>query len=75
MSLFGRALLCFCVAVPALAQSQAFEKITIKAARSAGPRSMRMQVLPDGELVAHAVLVIDLISYAYDVPSKPFASS
>ena len=71
MSLFGRALLCFFVAVPVLAQSQAFEKITIKAARSADPRSMRMQVLPDGELVAHAVLVIDLISYAYDVPSNP----
>jgi uncharacterized protein (TIGR03435 family) len=71
MSLFGRALLCFFVAVPVLAQSQAFEKITIKAARSADPRSMRMQVLPDGELVAHAVLVINLISYAYDVPSNP----
>jgi uncharacterized protein (TIGR03435 family) len=65
------ALLCFFVAVPALAQSQAFEKITIKAVRSADPRSMRMQVLPDGELIAHAVLVIDLISYAYDVPSNP----
>jgi uncharacterized protein (TIGR03435 family) len=32
---------------------------------------MRMQVLPDGELIARAVLVIDLISYAYDVPSNP----
>ena len=32
---------------------------------------MRLQVLPDGELIAHAVLVLDLISYAYDVPSNP----
>jgi uncharacterized protein (TIGR03435 family) len=32
---------------------------------------MRLQVLPDGELIAHAVLIIDLISYAYDVPSNP----
>lgn len=71
MSLFSRALLCFFVAGPALAHAQAFEKVTIKAARSADPRSMRMQVLPDGELVARAVLVIDLISYAYDVPSNP----
>lgn len=32
---------------------------------------MRLQVLPDGKLVAHAVLVIDLVSYAYDVPANP----
>jgi uncharacterized protein (TIGR03435 family) len=71
MSLFQAVLVCFFLAVPALAQSQTFEKITIKPARSADPRSMRLQVLPDGELIAHAVLVIDLISYAYDVPSNP----
>jgi uncharacterized protein (TIGR03435 family) len=71
MSLFCWALVCFLVAVPALAQSQTFGKITIKPVRSADPRSMRLQVLPDGELIAHAVLVIDLISYAYDVPSNP----
>jgi uncharacterized protein (TIGR03435 family) len=71
MSLFRAVLVCFFVAVPALAQSQTFEKITIKPARSADPRSMRLQILHDGELIAHAVLVIDLISYAYDVPSNP----
>jgi hypothetical protein len=27
--------------------------------------------LPDGDVIAHAVLVIDLLSYAYDVPSNP----
>jgi uncharacterized protein (TIGR03435 family) len=32
---------------------------------------MRLQVLPDGDVIAHAVLVIDLLSYAYDVPSNP----
>jgi uncharacterized protein (TIGR03435 family) len=32
---------------------------------------MRLQVLPNEELIAHAVLLIDLISYAYDVPSNP----
>ena len=71
MSLFRCALVCFFVAVAPLVQSQTFEKITIKPVRSADPRSMRLQVLPDGELIAHAVLVIDLISYAYDVPSNP----
>jgi uncharacterized protein (TIGR03435 family) len=71
MSLFRWALVCFFVAVPALAQAQAFEQITIKPVRSVDPRSMHLQVLPDGELIAHAVLVIDLISYAYDVPSNP----
>jgi uncharacterized protein (TIGR03435 family) len=71
MSLFRWALLCFFVAVPAMAQSQTFEKITIRPVRSVDPRGMRLQVLPDGELIAHAVLVIDPISYAYDVPSNP----
>jgi uncharacterized protein (TIGR03435 family) len=71
MFLFRRALACSFVALPAMARAQAFEQITIKAVRSANPRSMRLQVLPDGELLAHAVLVIDLISYAYDVPSNP----
>jgi uncharacterized protein (TIGR03435 family) len=71
MSLLRWALVCFFVAVPALAQSQTFEKVTIKPDRSVDPGSMRLQVLPDGELIAHAVLVIDLISYAYDLPSNP----
>jgi uncharacterized protein (TIGR03435 family) len=54
-----------------MAQSQAFEKITLEPAHLADPRSMRLQVLPSGELIGHSVLVIDLISYAYDVPSNP----
>lgn len=57
--------------LPAAAQAQAFEKITIKPARSADTRSMRIQVLPNGDLIAHAVSVIDLLSYAYGVPSNP----
>ncbi len=71
MSLFRRALVCFFVALSAMARAQVFERITIRHARSPDPRSMRLRVLPDGELVAHAVLVVDLISYAYDVPSNP----
>jgi uncharacterized protein (TIGR03435 family) len=32
---------------------------------------MRMQVLPNGDLIANAVPVIMLLSYAYDVPVDP----
>lgn len=56
------------VALPAVAQSQAFAKITIKPARSANPRNPRVQVLPNCDLIASAVPVITLLSYAYNVP-------
>jgi uncharacterized protein (TIGR03435 family) len=59
------------VALPAVAQAQAFAKVTIRPASSADPRSMRMQVLPNGDLIANAVPVIMLLSYAYDVPVDP----
>jgi uncharacterized protein (TIGR03435 family) len=59
------------VALPAAAQSQAFATITIKPARSAEPRNARVEVLPDGDLIASAVPVIALLSYAYDVPVNP----
>ena len=32
---------------------------------------MRMQILPNGNLIANAVPVIMLLSYAYDVPVDP----
>jgi uncharacterized protein (TIGR03435 family) len=59
------------VALPAVAQSQAFATITIKPARSAGPSNARVQVLSNGDLIASAVPVITLLSYAYDVPVNP----
>jgi len=71
MSPFLRVLVCLCMTASALAQSQVFEKITIKPVRSADSRNSRMQVLPDAGLMAHDVLLIDLIAYAYDVPSNP----
>ncbi len=71
MSVFYRAILYFLVAWPMAVQSQAFEKITIKPAPSTDPHSSRMQVLPDGDLIANAVPVIELLSYAYNVPSNP----
>src|SRR5262245_66591845 len=59
------------LASPALAQAPAFETISIKAARSAGPGNMRMRVLPNGDLSASAVPVLMLVTYAYDVPANP----
>ena len=52
-------------------QSQAFEVISIKPARSGDPRNMRMRVLPNGDLIASAVPVLLLLRYAYDVPVNP----
>jgi len=59
------------VALPALAQSQAFASVTIKPARSADQRNTRIPVLSHGDLIASAAPVITLLSYAYDVPVNP----
>src|SRR6266404_3721984 len=71
MSVFCQAVVYLLVALPAVAQSQAFATITIKPARSADPRNVRVQVLPNADLIASAVPVIMLLSYAYDVPVNP----
>ena len=71
MSVFCQAVVYLLVALPAVAQSQTFATITIKPARSADPRNARVQVLPNGDLIASAVPVITLLSYAYDVPVNP----
>src|SRR5262245_37389624 len=61
------------LALPAVAQSPAFETISITPARSAGASnmSMRMRVLPNGDLIATAAPVLLLLRYAYDVPVNP----
>jgi len=71
MSLFWRAVIYSLVALPAVAQSSAFATITIKPARPGDPRNARVRVLPNGDLIASAVPVITLVSYAYDVPANP----
>ena len=71
MSFFCKAVVYLLLALPAVAHSQALAKITIRPASSADPRNMRMQVLPNGDLIANAVPVIMLLSYAYDVPVDP----
>src|SRR5437764_11599615 len=71
MSVFCQALVYLFVALPAVAQAQAFATITIKPASSADPRDAHLKVLPNGDLIASAVSVITLLSYAYDVPVNP----
>jgi uncharacterized protein (TIGR03435 family) len=71
MSVFFRTIGYILLAWAVAAQPQTFEKITIKVARSTGPGTNRMQVLPNGDLIANAVPVIELLSYAYDVPVNP----
>ena len=68
MSAFCQAAIYLLLALPAVAQSQAFATITIKPARSA---DTRVQVLPNGDLIASAVPVVRLLSYAYGVPVNP----
>jgi uncharacterized protein (TIGR03435 family) len=71
MPLLCKAAACLLVALPAIAQSQGFAKITMRPARSADGRNMRVQVLPNGDLIANAVSVMNLLSYAYDIPVNP----
>jgi uncharacterized protein (TIGR03435 family) len=71
MSVSCKAVVYLLVALPAAAQSQAFATIKITPSRSADPRNMCMQVLPNGDLIASAVPVIMLLSYAYDLPVNP----
>ena len=71
MSVWRTAIAVLLLALPAVAQSPAFETISIQPARSGDPRSMRMRVLPNGDLHTTGVPVLVLLSYAYDVPINP----
>jgi len=65
-----KAALCFALALSGAAQSQAFEKITVKAAHS-DLGSWHVEVLHNGNLIAQNVTPIVLLTYGYDVPSNP----
>jgi uncharacterized protein (TIGR03435 family) len=71
MSVFCQAVAYLLVALPAVAQSQAFATIAIKPARLSDPRNARVRVLPNGDLIVSAVPVMKLLSDAYDVPVNP----
>lgn len=70
MSKLREAVVCLLVVLP-VPQSQVFEAISITPSRSGDARSMRMRVLPNGDLSASAVSVLVLLHYAYDVPLNP----
>lgn len=55
----------------AIAQSPASVTIAIQPSRSTDLRNAHMRVLPSGDLVARAVPVLTLLSFAYDVPINP----
>src|SRR5687767_1201286 len=73
LSVFCMKVVFLLLALPAIAQSQAFEVISIQPARSSDPRNLRMRVLPNGEVSASAVPVQLLLGYAYDLPANPSA--
>jgi uncharacterized protein (TIGR03435 family) len=68
MSKLSEAVVVLLLALPAVAQAQAFETISIKPAASSDPRSIRMRVLANGDLEASTVPAGLLLQYAYDVP-------
>lgn len=70
MSVLHSAVLCFVLALPVVAQSQAFEKITIKPAHSE-LGSWHIEVLPNGDLITQNVSPIALLTYGYDLPINP----
>lgn len=71
MSLIVRAVVILLLALPAVAQPPSFNVMSVRLARSADPRTMRLRALPNGDLVATAVPVAMLLSYAYDLPVNP----
>jgi len=71
VSILGKAVVYLFFVLPGVAQSQAFQAITIQPDRSGDTRNARMQVLPSGDVVANAVPVIGLLRYAYAVPINP----
>ena len=71
MSALCRACVCVFVCLPAVGQPQTFATITIKPAHSDGARNARLRLLPNGDLIASAVSVLTLLSYAYDLPVNP----
>jgi uncharacterized protein (TIGR03435 family) len=71
MSKLSEAVVVLLLALPAVAQAQAFETISIKPAGASDPRSLTMRILANGDLEASTVPAQLLLSYAYDLPFNP----
>ena len=70
MSVRTSALVCALLALPAAAQSPAFEVVSIKPNRGGDPRNMRVQIAP-GKFSASSMPLLMLIRYAYEFPINP----
>ena len=71
MTIFRRALISLFLSIPAVAQSPAFDVVSIKPDRVGDPRNMRIQILPGGRVSATAIPPLVLLGYAYDIPMNP----
>lgn len=59
------------VTASALVQAQSFATIDVRPSRSSDLQSLRVRVLPNGNLIATSVNAITLISEGYSVPANP----
>lgn len=66
--MFCKAIVYLLVALPTVAQSQLFVKITITSARSTDPQ--RVEVRPNGEWIARGISVGRLMNLAYGLPGN-----
>jgi uncharacterized protein (TIGR03435 family) len=71
MLLIKRFVVCLLVTASAFARAQSFATIDVKPARSVDPQSIRIKVLPNGDLIGTSVNAITLISEGYGVPANP----
>ena len=60
-----------CVIQSSVAQSQAFAKLVITPSVPGDLRESNLRILPNGDVIGHAIPVIELVSLAYDVPANP----
>jgi uncharacterized protein (TIGR03435 family) len=71
MLLIKRFVVCLLVTASAFPRAQSFATIDVKPAGSVDPQSIRVRVLPNGDLIGTAVNAITLISEGYGVPANP----
>ncbi|HTV16527.1 MAG TPA: TIGR03435 family protein [Acidobacteriaceae bacterium] len=68
---FAKVVVPWLVVCPLVVYGQVFDSVTIKPASASRETTMRLQILPNGDLIAHAVPPVMLVSYAYSVPVNP----
>jgi hypothetical protein len=71
MLLIKRFVVYLLVTASAFPRAQSFATIDVKPAGSVDPQSIRVRVLPNGDLIGTAINAITLISEGYGVPANP----